>query len=208
MKKIATTTIAGLAALALCATDLSAQVCNGTAPFSAGNMRVGAGVRMPDGATVFDGEFAVSSSTGLFGGANIALIDPENSAADGTTVVGGFLGKPMFVDAKKTVEMCPQGFIQFGENSTNAFGFGVSFGRTFAQTSFDIVPFGSATLSRDDYGPVDDMNITLQLGAGFVLNKKWTVRPYLTLPLTDSGPLTNGGDSAFGIMGYLNLGGK
>jgi hypothetical protein len=205
MKKIATTLL-GLAVVTLCAADLSAQVCNGIAPFSAGNMRIGAGIRMPDGATVFDGEFAISSSTGLYGGANIALIDPENAAADGTTVVGGFLGKPMFVDAKKTVEMCPQGYAQFGENSTNAFGFGVSFGRTFAQTSFDIIPFGSATLSRDDYGPVDDMNITLQLGAGFVLSKKWTVRPYLTLPLSDNGPLTNGPDSVFGIMGYLNFG--
>ena len=202
MKKI----LLGLTAVALCAADLSAQVCNGTASFSAGNMRVGAGLRMPDGANVIDGEFAVSSSTGLYGGANIALIDPE--IGDGTTVIGGFLGKPMFVDAKKTVEMCPQGFVQFGENSTNAFGVGVSFGRTFAQTSFDIVPFGSAMLSRDDYGATDDMNITLALGAGFVLNKKWTIRPYLTLPLTDFGPLTNGNDSVFGVMGYLNLGGK
>lgn len=206
MNKIATTTLVGLAAVALCAADLSAQVCNGIAPFSAGNMRVGAGVRMPDGANVFDGEFAVSSATGLYGGATLALISPE--VGDGTTVIGGFLGKPMFVDAKKTVEMCPQGYAQFGENSTNAIGFGVSFGRKFVQTSFDVIPFGSATLSRDDYGPIDDMNITLQLGAGFVLSKKWTVRPYLTLPLTDNGPLTSGGDSVFGIMGYLNLGGK
>jgi NAD-dependent dihydropyrimidine dehydrogenase PreA subunit len=204
MKKI----LVGLAAVALCAADLSAQVCNGTAPFSVGSTRVGAGVRMPDGATVWDGEFAVSSATGLYGGANIALIDPENAAADGSTVFGGFIGKTMFVDAKKTVEMCPQGFLQFGENSTNAFGVGVSFGRVFKQTSFDVVPFGNAMLSRDDYGLTDDVNITLQLGAGFVLNKKWTVRPYLTLPLTDFGPLTNGNDTAFGVMGYLNLGGK
>src|SRR5207237_41025 len=34
MKKIATTTLVGLAAVAFCAADLSAQVCNGIAPFS------------------------------------------------------------------------------------------------------------------------------------------------------------------------------
>jgi hypothetical protein len=208
MKKIASTTLVGLAAVVLTAANLSAQACNGTASFSAGKMRAGAGVRMPDGATIIDGEFAVSSSTGLYGGANIALIDPENTAADGTTVFGGFLGKTMFVDAKKTVEMCPQGYVQFGENSTNAFGVGVSFGRTFAQTSFDVVPYGSAMLSRDDYGAADDINFTLAGGVGFVLSKKWTIRPYLTLPLTDFGPLTNGTDSVFGIMGFLNFGGK
>jgi hypothetical protein len=206
MRKIATTTLVGLAAVFLSAGELSAQTCNGTASFAAGKTRIGAGIRMPDGATVFDGEFAASSSTGLFGGATIALIDPESALADQSTVFGGFLGKSMTLDAKKTVAMCPQGYVQFGENSTNSFGFGVSFGRSFPQTSFDIVPFGSATLSRDDYGATDDMNLTLQGGAGFVLSKKWTIRPYLTLPLTDSGQLTNGGDSVFGIMAYLNLG--
>jgi hypothetical protein len=204
MRKIATTTLAGLAAVALSAANLSAQVCNGIAPFSAGNPRVGVGVRMPDGATVYDGEFAVSSSTGLYGGANVAIISPDGG--DSKTVVGGFLGKPMFFDAKKSVEACPQGFVQFGQNSTNAFGAGINFGRAFAQTSFDIIPFGGATLSRDDYGPIDDVNLTLQGGAGFVFAKKWTVRPYLILPLTDNGPLTSGSDAVFGIMGYLNLG--
>jgi hypothetical protein len=46
-----------------------------------------------------------------------------------------------------------------------------------------------------------DFNLDLIGGAGFVLNKKWTIRPYLTLPLT------NDGDSAFGVMAYLNFGG-
>jgi hypothetical protein len=205
MRKFATTTLVGLAAVCLSAGSLTAQTCNGTASFDAGKTRVGAGIRMPDGGTIFDGEFAASSSTGLFGGATIALLDPSGPA-DGSTVFGGFLGKSMHVDAKKTISMCPQGYVQFGENSTNAFGVGVSFGRSFAQTSFDIVPFGSATLSRDDYGLTDDMNLTLQGGAGFVLSKKWTIRPYLTLPLTDFGPLVSGNDSVFGVMAYLNLG--
>lgn len=207
MKRLTTSSLVGLAAIIVAASNLSAQVCNGIAPFSAGNMRVGAGVRMPDGATVFDGEFAVSARTGLYGGATIAIIDPSG-VADGSTVFGGFLGKPMMVDAKKTVEMCPQGYIQFGENSTNAFGFGITLGKNFAQTSFNLIPYGGAFLSRDDYGLADDMNLTLQGGAGFVLNKQWTIRPYLTLPLTDSGPLTSGPDAVFGIMALLNFGGK
>lgn len=197
MKK---TTLVGFTALVLCAADLSAQVCNGIAPFSAGKMRIGAGVQMPDGATILNGEFAVGTKSGWFGGANISMIDPEGTA-DGSTAFGGFIGKPMMVDAKKTIELCPQGFVMFGENSTNSFGGGVSLGKTFSQTSFDLIPFGAASLHRDDNGLDSDFNLDLIGGAGFVLNKKWTIKPFLTIPLT------NDRDSLFGVMGYLNFGG-
>src|SRR3954471_10816741 len=88
MKKIATTTLVGLAAVALCAADLSAQICDGIAPFSAGNMRVGAGIRMPSGGNIFDGEFAMGAKSGLYGGARISMTDPD--VGDGTTSFGGF----------------------------------------------------------------------------------------------------------------------
>jgi hypothetical protein len=204
MRKIATTTLAGLAAVALSAANLSAQVCNGIAPFSAGKMRAGVGIRMPDGGNIFDGEFAVSSSTGLYGGARISILDPD--AGDQTTQFGGFIGKPMSVDAKKTVEMCPEGFVMFGENSSNIIGAQVSFGRAFPQTSFDIIPFGNAAFYRADPGGNLDANFELDInvGAGFVLNKKWTIRPSLSIPLTD----TDFRDNLFGVAAYLNFGGK
>jgi hypothetical protein len=201
MRKFATTTLVGFAAVVLCAADASAQICNGIASFSAGSMRAGAGVRMPDGGTFLDGEFAVSAKSGLFGGATISLFDPEFTGADGSTFFGGFLGKPMMVDAKKTVEMCPQGFIVIGDNY-NSIGGTVTVGKNFTQTSFDLVPFGGASLHRDDYSVGSDFNLDLLGGVGFVLSKKWTVRPYLTLPLTNNGELT------FGVMGYLNFGSK
>ena len=165
MKKIASSTLVGLAAVVLTAANLSAQVCNGTAPFSAGKMRVGAGVRMPDGGTFLDGEFAVGTKSGLFGGANISLFDPEVAGADGSTFFGGFLGKTMMIDAKKTVEMCPQGFLMLGDDF-NQFGGGVSFGKHFVQTSAgsiddDHVPLLRRGLRVIDvidlqYGPVRD----------------------------------------------------
>ena len=141
MRKIATTTFVGIAAVVLCAADVAAQVCDGVDPFSAGKMRIGAGIDMPNGGEIFNGEFAVGASSGLYGGARIALMDGVGGTA---TQFGGFIGKPFSVDAKKTVEMCPQGFVMIGENSTNAIGGGVSFGRNFKQTSFDLIPFGAA----------------------------------------------------------------
>jgi hypothetical protein len=205
MKKIASTTLVGLAAVVLTAANLSAQVCNGIAPFSAGKMRVGFGIRMPDGGNIFDGEFAMGAKSGLFGGANFSIFDPDFAGADNSTAFGGFIGKPMMVDAKKTVEMCPQGFVQFGENSSNSIGGMVSFGRNFKQTSFDLIPFGAASLHRDDPGGTADANFELDIdvGAGFVLNKKWTIRPSLNIPLTH----TDIRDNMFGIAAYLNFGG-
>jgi hypothetical protein len=199
MKRLTTSSLVGLAALVVAASTASAQVCNGTAPFSAGNMRVGAGIRMPDGGTFFDGEFAVSAKSGLYGGATITLADPDGPG-DGSTSFGGFLGKPMLVDQAKTLELCPQAFLMIGENSTNSFGGGVTLGKNFKQTSFSLVPFGGASLHRDDFGPVSDFNFDLLIGAGFVLSEKWTIRPMLTLPLT------NDRDSLLGIMGFLNFG--
>ena len=201
MRKIATTTFVGLAAVVLSAANLSAQVCNGIAPFSAGKMRVGASIQMPDGGTILGGEFAIGAKSGWFGGGNIQIFDPEVAGADQSTAFGGFIGKPMMVDAKKTVELCPQGFVMFGENSTNSFGGGVSLGKNFKQTSFDLIPFGGASLHRDDNGVDSDFNLDLVGGAGFVLGKKWTIRPFLTIPLT------NDRDSVFGVAGYLNFGG-
>jgi hypothetical protein len=200
MRKIVTSTLVGLAAVMISAADLSAQICNGTASFSAGKMRVGFGLRMPDGGTFFDGEFAMGTKSGVFGGGMITLVDPEADGVDGTTLFGGFIGKTMTVDAKKTVEMCPQGFVQIGDD-WNSFGGGVSFGKLFAQSSFDLVPFAGASLHRDDNSVDSDFNLDILGGAGFVLNKTWTIRPYLTLPLT------NDGESMFGIMAYLHFGG-
>lgn len=196
MKKLVLSAV--IASLFL-APEASAQVCNGIVSFNAGNMRGGIGIRMPGGGNVFDGQFAVSAKTGLFGGANLSISD--NGLGGSSTVVGGFLGKPMMVDAKKTLEMCPQGFVEVGD-SYNSFGGGVSFGRTFAQTSFDLIPFGTALLHRDDGGGVAQFNMDITGGAGFVLNKKWTIRPSLTIPLTH----TAGRDNVFGVAAFLNFG--
>jgi hypothetical protein len=190
-----------VAGLVVATSSASAQVCNGTAPFSAGKMRAGFGVRMPNGRTVWDGEFAIGAKSGWFGGANVSITDPDFAGADNSTSFGGFFGKPMMVDAKKTIELCPQGFVTIGENSTSSFGGMVNAGRTFDQTSFNITPFAGASLHRDDFGTTSDMNLDLNLGVGFVLNKVWTIRPVLNLPLT------NNGDSVFGIMGLYNFGG-
>ena len=126
MKKIATTTLVGLA-LVFGASAASAQMCNGTAPFSAGKMRVGVGIAFPSDANEYDGEFAVGSASGLYGGITAGLIQPS-VGTENATVFGFNGGKEMTIGTKKNVAMCPQLQAAFGsfpgDVSTTQFGGG------------------------------------------------------------------------------------
>ena len=217
MKKIASTTLLGLAAVVLGAADLSAQVCNGTASFATQKMRAGLALEFPDNATGIGGEFALGTPSGLYGGANLSMVDYDN-VDEGATVFGLSGGKSMPIGKDKKVEMCPQLMLvrQSGPNATNfeqsmtAFGGGVTFGSLMKQTSFDLIPFGGALIHRDMFsatvGGVDseasDTNIDLVAGAGFVLSKKWTLRPSINVPLT------NDREATISISGLLHFGGK
>ena len=66
MNKLALSAV--VAGLLVVTSSASAQVCNGIAPFSAGKMRGGFGVRMPNNSTIWDGEFAVGLRSGAFFG--------------------------------------------------------------------------------------------------------------------------------------------
>src|SRR5437868_2443518 len=130
MKKIATTTLVGLA-IALSASDLSAQVCNGTAPFSAGKMRAGIDLQFPSNATTYGADFAVGSASGLYGDVNVGMMSPSGGG-DAATLFGVNGGKEIAIGAKKNISTCPQLFfnrVQFPNSagSTNSFGGGVTF---------------------------------------------------------------------------------
>lgn len=203
----------------LAATDVSAQMCNGTAPFSVGKMRAGAGLGFGNGATAINGEFAYGAKSGFYGGVTLGLLDLENST-EGQTNFGLNGGKSSMIGATKKIEMCPQLLIGFssGPNvgttdvSGMQFGAGASFGTKMdTKTSYDIIPFGAAYLIRSS-SKVSNGTTTLEgsstdlsigLGAGFVFNQKWTLRPSIGIPLTG-----NGADPTFSVMGSMNFGGK
>jgi hypothetical protein len=209
--------LVGLSALVLSASTLSAQMCNGTAPFSVGPMRAGAGLEFGNRYTGIDGEFAYGDKSGWYGGATLALIDYENTT-EGATRIGLNGGKTMVVGTAKKVEMCPQVVLSrlsgsssaTVDYSTNTIGGGASFGtRLDASKSFELYPFGLALLHRDAFEQTNsglitessDTNLDITLGAGFVFKRKWTVRPMIFIPITD-----NNSRSAFTVMGSINFG--
>src|SRR3712207_1942644 len=63
---IVTALVAGVA------TSAEAQICAGTAPFTAGQMRVGAGAEFPEGATTYGGELAWGHQSGMYLGGVLA----------------------------------------------------------------------------------------------------------------------------------------
>ncbi len=63
--------IAALGLVAGIANPTAAQVCQGTAPFSAGSDRVGGGMQFTDGAKSYGGGLAFGSSNSLWAGATV-----------------------------------------------------------------------------------------------------------------------------------------
>jgi hypothetical protein len=186
-------------------------MCNGTAPFSVGKMRVGAGLSFPSDANQYDAEFAFGSASGLYGGVTGSILKPSG-ATDNITFLGLNGGKEMTMGTKKNIAACPQLLVRFGSFPGDASSMDLGGGMTFAtqvdaSKSFDLIPFGGAFLERNSVkvGSVSssDTNLGLTLGAGFVFNKVWSVRPSINIPLT-----ADGADNVISIMGSLNFGGK
>jgi hypothetical protein len=213
--------IASLALVAGIANTTSAQVCQGTAPFSAGSDRVGVGMQFTDGAKAYGGSLAFGSGNSLFAGATVALTQFDGIDANATSmsVEGGY---SIAMNTERTVQLCPLvGFAyQSGPNfdtgagtvnsSVRAFAFGGSIGTTVPMSpTLDFIPFGGATYELDHatgsfngFSSSGDQNYTnIMLGAGFVFNKTLTVQPSVSIPAG-----LNGAKPTYGISFAFNFG--
>ncbi|HEY2164527.1 MAG TPA: hypothetical protein VGH04_11075, partial [Gemmatimonadaceae bacterium] len=194
--------IASLALVAGIANTTSGQVCQGTAPFSAGSARVGVGMQFTDGAKQYGGGLAFGSSNSLFASADVSRTSFDNidGSATGFTVEGGY---SIAMNTQRTVQLCPVlGFAyQSGpdvdtglgtvSSSVRAFAFGGTIGTTVPMSpTLDFIPFGGAAYEMDHVtgtfnglSSSSDQNYTnIQLGAGFVFNKVLTIQPSVSIP--------------------------
>ncbi len=199
--------IAALGLVAGIANTAAAQVCQGTAPFSAGSARVGAGMQFTDGAKAYGGELAFGSSNSLFASADISTtrFDDVDASATGFSVEGGY---SIAMNTQRTVQLCPiVGFAyQSGPNfdtgfgtvntSVQSFAFGGLIGTTVPLSpTFDFIPFGGALYELDrvsgslsGISSSSNQNYTnIQLGAGLVFNKVLTIQPSVSIPAGLSG---------------------
>ena len=208
---IVTALVAGVAATA------EAQICAGTAPFTAGHMRVAAGAEFPEGMKSYGGEFAWGHQSGMYVGGSLG-----RTSYDGTEVsslrFGGNAGYEMSFESMPKLRLCPVASLGYtnGPNegtlktSMIDYALGAAAGTVLpAGESITIVP--SATLSWTGArlkvedtgvsGEASDSWFQARLAAGIVFNRAITVAPVVTIPLGQEGA-----ESTFGLAASYNFG--
>jgi hypothetical protein len=196
-----------LAVVALSATRLSAQSCVGSASFSAGPVRLGAGLGTSDGVKSYGVSMAAGASSGVYASGSLSRI--EYSDLDGSSrSVGVGAGYAINLNRSRTIQFCPEASYQHvsgpdieyvGQKittSARAFSYGGSFGGTVAvMPSLDLVPFmgayyvttrATATLVTDSRSETQNYG-EFDVGAGFVINKALTLQPSVSIPFGVSG---------------------
>ena len=211
-----------LSLLSITAGTASGQTCAGTAPFSAGPVRLAAISQFDKDAKMFGGGVALGATNGLFGGlyAGRTSFDDTDETA---TNYGGHLGFAVPVDQARKVELCPVATLDrvsatfasgFGdlELTGTRYGFGFGVGAIASSSpTFDFLPFMSlafnhatseVSLAGTSEKSNEDLGI-LTLGAGLVLNKLVTIQPNVAIPfgIADDDPV-------YGVTIAINVGKK
>jgi hypothetical protein len=192
-----TALVAGVAATA------DAQLCTGSAPFSAGRMRLGVGAEFPEGAKAYGGNLTYAHSSGVYLGGGINRWD-EESSPDNALEYGANLGYEMSFDAMPKLRFCPMGRFSLAkgpevgtsEVSTTRYGFGAAVGGVLSSSdNMAIVPslainWIHASVETPAGGgstTVEDSWMEATLGTGFVINRSVTFTPTVHVPLNQDG---------------------
>jgi hypothetical protein len=206
---ILTALVAGVAATA------EAQLCSGSAPFSAGRTRVGVGAEFPEGNKAYGVGVTWSHNSGAYFGGTVGRLDDNNSTASAMDYAAN-LGYEMSLDSK--FRFCPTG--HFGmtkgpdagntQNSRTHYGAGGTIGRVLSSSeNMAIVPslginwvhVTDKSVTGPNTTTASDSWMEATLGAGFILNRDVTFAPMVRIPLNQ-----DGAESSFGFSLSYNFG--
>lgn len=207
------------------ANSLSAQTCNGTASYNAGPMRVGAGYQSTVGSQANAGvkdyglEFGMGAQNGLYGSASYERVSPDGaSGMNGFGLNGGW---SFDMNQTKSVQVCPVAGFSYvklpdqagASGNLHTWDFGGTAGMTMPMSAtYDFIPFAGAayqmaTTSASGNGITASTETKwwdISLGAGFVMNKNFTIRPEFILPVgTENGVVV---DNRFQLAFSYNFG--
>jgi hypothetical protein len=189
----------------LVALPAHAQLCAGTASFTTGKMQLGGQLVSNDDYSSYGVGLNLGNARGLYGGAQIANNDYDFIEESGLWIGlgGGYQTRP----AKAGYQICPVATIGFGlgpddiagsgtDMSVRQLSAGAIIGKVAHRTrDFQIIPTGGLSIVNSKVtldspaGSADESEtfFALDLGAGFLVNSVWTIRPMLSIPFGADG---------------------
>lgn len=171
----------------------SAQMCMGSFDIAVAPMSAGGQLGIHDNSNSILGTFGFQTRTNWFGQAGVGQNSYDGAGSTNTTIVALRGGRQLtgFSLAEGKVKVCPTGTFWYEDGdggSLNLLKAGVQFGGEVSRgQQASIRPTGGASLARVgvEAGGFDDSEIglMLDLGVGFVFNRKISLVPSLNLPL-------------------------
>jgi hypothetical protein len=196
-----------VAALTACIeASAEAQLCSGSASFTAGRMRAGVGAEFPSGGTAYGAGLTFSHGSGAYFGGQITRQDPTG-AAESATDFQANIGYQTSFDGLGKIRFCPIG--HFGitsrpsnQESVTHYALGGTFGQALSSSdNMTLAPSLGVSWMHYSSGGVSDSWVEATIGAGFIFNKNVTFAPMLRLPLN-----RDGADPTFGFSIAYNFG--
>ena len=194
-------------ALTACvAASAEAQLCAGSASFSAGRMRAGVGAELPAGGKAYGAGLTWSHQSGAYFGGQIIRQNPTGGAETATDLQAN-VGYETSFDGLGTTRFCPTG--HFGitnrpnnQESVTHYALGGTFGQVLSSSdNMTLAPSLGVSWVHYSSGGVSDSWIEATLGAGFIFNRDVTLTPMLRLPLNQ-----DGAEPTFGVSLSYNFG--
>jgi hypothetical protein len=194
-------------ALTACvAASAQAQLCAGSASFSAGRMRAGVGAEFPDGGQAYGAGLTWSHRSGTFFGGQITRLDPTGGAESATDFQAN-VGYETSFDGLGKTRFCPIGHFGMtslpgGQESVTHYALGGTFGQVLSSSeSMTLAPSLGLSWIHTSSGGTSDSWIEATLGAGFIFNRDVTFAPVVHLPLNQ-----DGAEPTFGFSLSYNFG--
>jgi hypothetical protein len=194
-------------ALTACvAASAQAQLCAGSASFSAGRMRAGVGAEFPAGGKAYGAGLTWSHQSGAYFGGQLTRQDP-NGGAETATDLQANVGYQTSFDGLGKARFCPIG--HFGitsrpnnQESVTHYALGGTLGWVLSSSdNVTLAPSLGGSWVHYSSGGVSDSWVEATLGAGFIFNRDVTFAPMLRLPLNQ-----DGADPTFGFSLSYNFG--
>ena len=190
----------GLAAvLAVCASSVSAQVCQGDLSFRNSSKHVGGAIGLGDNSTSFGAGLTFGHKQGWYSGASVGMLDYDGIDGNSIAVNGG-VGYSMPLVKGSKWQLCPGGTLSLGfgpsidvgtetmKMSSQTITMGASVGTSVPMSkTVSLLPFGSASLAHTrvsaklngNSNSESETYLLLGAGAGIQFTPSLVFRPSL-----------------------------